>query len=411
MRHDFGGNLTVADMDFALGGFSDADIHYSVTAGDLTVTLADEMYVPSGETFVPAANVTAPNVKIVGTISGGSNTLTTTANWDASGGTYTPGTSTVKFTSSSATFTAGTSSYYDVTLELTDNTQILTLASDLDVNNDLTITLGDLDVSATNYNITVGGDYSNSGVFTARNGTVTFDGTIQNISGSTTFYNLTKSVASVDTLTFQVGTTQSFDGTVTLNGASGNLLSLVSSSPGSQWSFTVTAGATKTISYVDVEDSDAFGSDISHRTINPSNSVDGGNNIEWFSTALGVSISNSSFAFGAVPVSTWLTAQSSIVKNSGQSAADMVGKISQFTTGGDNWDVSATTNGADSVRSQWSITSDTGPWTDISAFDSDFTIVSSLAVDGTVTLWFRIETPTTTTSLSQYSSTLTVTAQ
>ena len=410
-RHDNGGSLTNAVMSAAKGGSGDNDIRYSVTSGALTVSGGDELYVLTGHTFAPGGNVTAPNIKILGTITGGSDTLSTPGNWDATSGAFTPGTSTVQFTNQPSTFTPGTSSYYNVTLSLTDNEQVLTLASNLDVNNNLTITTGDLDVSATNYNITIGGDFSRTGLFTPRNGTVTFDGTNQSIFGSTTFYNLTKSVASVDTLTFQVGTTQTIDGTVTLNGAASNLLSLVSSSPGSQWNFTVNAGATKTISYVDVEDSDALNSDITQRTINPSNSVDGGNNVEWFPTTLGVSITNSTFAFGMVLANTWLSPQSSIVKNSGQSVANMLGQISQFTASGDTWDISATTNGADSVRSQWSTTSNTGPWTDISAYDSDFTIVSSMAVDDTLTLWFRIETPTTTTSLSQYSSTLTVTAQ
>ena len=56
-------------------------------------------------------------------------------------------------------------------------------------------------------------------------------------------------------------------------------------------------------------------------------------------------------------------------------------------------------------------TSATGPWTDISAYDTNFTISSSLAASGTLTLYFRIQTPTSTASITQYSSTLTVTAQ
>jgi hypothetical protein len=52
-----------------------------------------------------------------------------------------------------------------------------TLGAALDVNGDLTLNSGTLDVSANNYPINVGGDLTrNGGVFTARSGAVTFDG-------------------------------------------------------------------------------------------------------------------------------------------------------------------------------------------------------------------------------------------
>lgn len=157
-----------------------------------------------------------------------------------------------------------------------------TLGANLDVNNDLTITNGTLDVSTSNYSINVAGDFSNSGTFTARSGTVTLDGTLQAISGSTTFYNLTKTVSSADTLTFQAGSTQTIGGTATLQGASGQMLGLRSSVDGTRWNLTLSAGASKSISYVDVKDSDASGSDASLKPINPTNSTDSGNNIDWF---------------------------------------------------------------------------------------------------------------------------------
>ena len=131
----------------------------------------------------------------------------------------------------------------------------------------------------------------------------------------------------------------------------------------------------------------------------------------WWTSSLSVSLSNSTFAFGTEPLNTWLVPESSIVTNDGNVSETIKGKISQFTTGSDNWAISATANGADSIRAQWSTTSSTGPWTDISAYDLNFTIVSGLAVDSSVTLWFQIETPISTTSFSQYSSTLTVTAE
>ena len=52
------------------------------------------------------------------------------------------------------------------------------MAGDIDANNDLSISSGDsLDVSGSDYEITVGGSWSNSGTFIAQNGKVTFDAT------------------------------------------------------------------------------------------------------------------------------------------------------------------------------------------------------------------------------------------
>ena len=280
-RHDNGGTLSNADMDTAKGGQTDNEIEYSVTAGALTVPGPNELYIPTGYTFAPGADVTTYAVEILGTVNGGADTFTVEADWLAASGTFNAGTSSVEFTDDDATFTAGPSSYYDVTINL-DNNRTLTLGSSLDVDHDLTITKEELDVSTSNYAITVGGNFTNLDTFTARNGTVTLDGTGQSILGSTAFYNLTKSVAAADTLTFQAGQTTTINGTVILNGAAGNLLSLRSDTPGTRWNFTVSAGATTATDFVDVQDSDASGSDPSQLPVLPTNSVDSGNNVDWF---------------------------------------------------------------------------------------------------------------------------------
>ena len=280
-RHDNGGTLSNADMDTAKGAFNDNEIEYSVTAGALSVPSPNELYVPTGHTFAPDADVTGYGVEILGTVNGGAGTFTVEADWLASSGTFNASTSEVEFTSADATFTPGASSYYDVTINLGNN-RILTLGSSLDVDNNLRIDNGTLDVSASNYAITVGGNFTNLDTFTARSGTMTFDGTGQSILGSTTFYNLTKSVAAADTLTFQASQTTTINGTVTLNGAAANLLSLRSNAPGTRWNFVVATGAIKAIDYVDVQDSDASGSDASHKPIGPTNFVDSGNTIDWF---------------------------------------------------------------------------------------------------------------------------------
>jgi hypothetical protein len=66
-----------------------------------------------------------------------------------------------------------------------------TLGDALDVNGDLSVAASSgLDVSASNFGVTVAGNWSNSGTFTQRSGSVTLNGTAQTISGSDTFYNL-----------------------------------------------------------------------------------------------------------------------------------------------------------------------------------------------------------------------------
>ena len=150
--------------------------------------------------------------------------------------------------------------------------------------NNLTITAGTL--SSAGQNVNVAGNFSNMGTYVSGSNTFTLDGTNQAVSGNTSFNNLTKSVASADTLTFAAGSTTTINGTATLNGASGQLLSLRSSTPGTRWNFTLPSSATKAISYVDVRDSDASGSAAARLPINPANSTDSGNNVSWFAITL-----------------------------------------------------------------------------------------------------------------------------
>ncbi len=92
-------------------------------------------------------------------------------------------------------------------------------------------------------------------------------------------------------------------------------------------------------------------------------------------------------------------------------AEDFVGQINQFTDGTNNWGTCAVSNDADIIRAHRSIVSDAGPWTDISAYNTDFAIGTNVPVDNSVTLWLRIQTTTNTSSYDEYASTLTVTAR
>ncbi len=78
---------------------------------------------------------------------------------------------------------------------------------------------------------------------------VVLSGTNQTISGSNTFHSLTKTVAAAATLTITDGTTQTVTAAVTLQGASGQLLTLQGTSTAG---WTIAAPATQTLSYLDV---------------------------------------------------------------------------------------------------------------------------------------------------------------
>ncbi|MFC1749707.1 beta strand repeat-containing protein [Pseudomonadota bacterium] len=221
-------------------------------------------------------------------------------------GTFTAGTSTVKYTGTGSATNIATVAYNN--LQLTPTAAITySLTGNLTAGNALTgnLTLdanATLDATGTNYGVTAvditingtytaqgstitfSGNWDNNGTFTAGTSSVVLNGASQQLYGSATFNDLTKSVTSAATLTFEAGQTTTIGGAVTLNGASGQLLTLASSTGSSAWNFTVNSGATKSISYVSVSWSDASGSDVSQKPINPSNYTDGGDTTDWFIT-------------------------------------------------------------------------------------------------------------------------------
>lgn len=155
-----------------------------------------------------------------------------------------------------------------------------TLGANLPNVDDITIDASTTLAGAT-FTITASGDIDNQGTYTANTSTFIMNGANKSITGSWTFWHFTKAVAVADILTFEDGETYTFGGNVTINGAVGQLLSLVSANPGTQWFFTMSAGSVKTnLSYLSVTDSDASNSDDT--PIDPSNSEDGGNNVDWF---------------------------------------------------------------------------------------------------------------------------------
>ncbi len=155
---------------------------------------------------------------------------------------------------------------------------VFSLGSALDVNGNLTITNGTLDVGNGNYPITVAGNWSNTGgVLQARSGTVTLDGINQIVEGETTFYNFTKSTTRAATLILPAGLRQTITGITTLQGSSTSArLTLLSSLSGTQTHLLPQGGkVVKNISVKDIanEHSAAFVCSVG--------CVNAGNNVNW----------------------------------------------------------------------------------------------------------------------------------
>src|SRR5947199_400448 len=140
------------------------------------------------------------------------------------------------------------------------------------------LTMDGATLSAVVNNINLVGNWNNTGgTFNAGSASVILTGANQTISGSTTFNNLTKTVATARTLTFDATGTQTITGTMLLQGSSGQLLSLRSSSFGTQWK--IDPQSVRTNAFLDVQDSN----NINATAINAvgTNSVDSGNNTNW----------------------------------------------------------------------------------------------------------------------------------
>lgn len=158
--------------------------------------------------------------------------------------------------------------------------QSVILAQNTVVNGDVTITAGVLDVSASNYSLTVGGNWSNSATFTPRSGTVTLNGTDQSVTGNTTFYNLTKTVTVARTLTFAASSTTTISNTLTLQGAVGQRLSLRSSTPATQAN--INPQGTRVLASLDVKDNN--NTNVTQMSC-IDDCFDSGNNTNWFLSA------------------------------------------------------------------------------------------------------------------------------
>ena len=200
--------------------------------------------------------------------------------------------------------------YHNLTIGDGTNEVVVTASTTncaLNIDGNITINATSTFVAPTSSSFTVAGNWSNSGTFTHSDGTTTFDGSsTSTFAGATTFYNFLCSTGNKG-LEFTDGTaaTTTVSGTLTLTGDDcDNKIKLRSTSSGNYWY--LNAMATTSITYVDVQDSNATGS---ASVINASSSYDSLNNVNWNITedecAAGGGITVSGNAYEDEATTTW----------------------------------------------------------------------------------------------------------
>lgn len=107
-------------------------------------------------------------------------------------------------------------------------------------------------------------------------GEVILTGTDQRIIGSTRFYDFTKQVVTSSTLTFEAGSTTTVTNSLTLEGASGQLLNLRSSIEGTQWN--ISPPSSWVLEYLDLKDSNNSSGSVIYL---PESVSDSKNNTNW----------------------------------------------------------------------------------------------------------------------------------
>jgi hypothetical protein len=267
------GDLNVSGAVTISNGTFDVNGRALTTSGSLVVS-GGQFYgvggdvVVNGDMQITNGTFTAP---------GSGKTFRVTGNWTNSG-TFTHNNTPVEFSGTGTqTIDDNSGAFYGITHT---GAGTLKLDDSVTINGDFSNTSGTFDLNGKT--VTVKGSFTNSGAFNGT-GTVTFDDATQvSYIHGTTFENLTVNTPGKE-LVFDAGATETITGTLTLTGAAGSLITLRSSVTGSQWN--IDPQGTVNVSYVDVKDS----KNLNSRIISPANSVNSGNNTNWFPAASTIS--------------------------------------------------------------------------------------------------------------------------
>jgi fibronectin-binding autotransporter adhesin len=427
-----GGTLSGSSNNIQLGtGITNNGGTVSITG---TVTIASSGFTFSGANTItittltvnsPGAVTNNGTVTINGTFSGsgswtqgasselylggsGTNALAIST-FDAS-----TNANTVDFDSTNANQTVNGITYNNLTIDKLGETA--TLGGNISVTGDLTILNGTLNTSSANsYSIEVQGDWSNSDTFVPNYGTVTFDGSgDQMINNPNTWYGLT--ITGGDrTVYFESTVAQSIaaGGALIMQGTAGHLLTLAPSVAGSTWQLDVAgSGNIQSVSYVAVSYSDASSGwpiDASDGT-----DVDNGNNLNW-TILISIELDDSStvnmgtVALGATQDTTPSGTNDGRVITVDYGPVALHIKSTAFSDGGgDTWTLGSS-NGTNQVK--WEFSEDGSTWSTFTSPDPTyFTLDPDVAQGDNRNIYFRLTMPTVVNTLDDHSSTVTILA-
>lgn len=124
-------------------------------------------------------------------------------------------------------------------------------------------------------------DFTNGGIFTQSLGKASFIGTASQISGDSTFYDLAFETAG-QVITFEAGRTQTVSHEFKVEGQEGNLIKLVSGTPGTSWKLDCSS-LTADVMYAELKDSENITEDATSAPVvlYAFKGKDSGNNSWW----------------------------------------------------------------------------------------------------------------------------------
>jgi len=295
----------VGTVNMTFGGASTINNTFTVTNNNTaTVTFSSNLL--GGGTSASFATGSGSTTDLGGTV--------------MTSGTFIPSTSanTVEYTGGTQSVVVPTTNpYYNLNIKAAG---VKSLAGITTVSGTTNISAGSLDTTSTNHyafntkNLTIGasgtflgeastitvtGNWSNSGTFTAGTSTVLMNGSATTtVSGTTTFNNLTITNTTAKEVDFQTSSTPIFtiSGILNITGHLNKLITIRSDSPGVKW--IVYPIGTTNVDYVDVKDG---GCQVGSKQILPGDFTDSGNNDWcWLPVSITFSNSDSSIGFGAL---------------------------------------------------------------------------------------------------------------
>lgn len=221
------------------------------------------LFIPSTTTINVNTGTLSSNddITLEGTLSSTTGWVRLQGDWINATGTYTPNTGTLDFNGAAVQIldSNGIVSgklFYNLSHAGTGTLNVMN--NDLNIDNNFSNTNGTVNMGL--QNITIEGNWSNTAIFNAGTGTVTFDGTSQNVIGSTTFNNFLKTVLLADTMVFDSTGTQAITSRLEMHGTFGQLLTITSDdddgSP-TQWGIALQPGGLQVLHSLNVRLSNA----------------------------------------------------------------------------------------------------------------------------------------------------------